>query len=339
MLKLILPLVFLAPGCADTPQMLLDSVAPCEPHCTVANVQSRIYRSADLGKTWTPVGEGLPEDLQVNFLDTLGEQIVLASDNHGLFISDPEKKIWRPLAPDFLPKERVSALRVDDGVIFAGFFRNGIFASHDGGRNWRPMTNDLKRDANCILKVGNQLWIGAYDGIYALKDGTKSWQQIYVGQSVSRMLKVGENFIASTNWGVFLSKNEGKTWDCVRTTENSGFSLAQIDGKVIGMKFTEVAPLILSLQARTNMRKVEVSDDFGQTWRPVHETVTTSGAVFKMIKAGDIWMSAQSDGIYISKDSGATWEQVFKPTEDIFSDILRVDGVIYAGKSKGRNGC
>ena len=124
-----------------------------------------MFRSDDLGHSWTPIGDGLPEDLSVTQLDTLGKQIVLSTSNYGIYISDPEKQHWRQLDTTLLPSTKVGKLLVADGVIYANFHEKGLFASPDLGKTWASLNHNLEGGARSILRAGDELWAATGQGI------------------------------------------------------------------------------------------------------------------------------------------------------------------------------
>ncbi len=343
MFQKLLPILLLLTGCLDAP--LETQIAPqTASDKKAARPESLIsmYRSDDLGHSWTPIGDGLPEDLQVAYLDTLGKQIVLATANYGVYLSDPQRISWQQLDTTSLPNLNITSLHVADGVIYAGVLKQGIFASYDLGKSWASLNHNLKDErVKSILREGNELWIGTDRGIYALQDGSEVWREISNKSQTRGLLKVGNNFVAGTYEGIALSSDNGETWNVVnRKTKPS--KLKVVDGKIIAIDMGN---------------EVALSEDMGKTWKPIQDGVVHDNHVFEIVKMENNLMRSQSDGIYMSQDWGKTWKdiyhfsasepfgvlltigrqwnEVYSRPEAPFVELIVVDGVVYGGTVRG----
>lgn len=320
MFQKLLPLLFLV-GCLDapnTPVATLKSTVnqPVEKEKTL----SILYRSTDNGATWLPNGAGLPDDLIVESMATLGDQFLLSSENYGLYLSDPTKQRWQPLDTEQLPSKKITSLHVAKGVIYVGVLRKGIYNSPDLGQTWTSLNHNLEGElVKSILRCDDQLWIGVDDGIYALRDGAKAWQRIQKGPQVTSLLRAGDNFLAGTQAGILLSKDNGNTWSDVRsglTTNNLA-----LDGNVITAAFMG--------------GEVETSADGGATWQPSQsgqpilgntvQTVETSGCLKRYYESGN---TALSDDFEVRRLFYTT------PTESIII-MAKERGLLYGGRFVG----
>ncbi len=61
--------------------------------------------SRDYGATWASASGNLPQEIQVSFLQPKGNEIVLASDNMGIFMSTGTKSNWKSIG-DQLPNKK-----------------------------------------------------------------------------------------------------------------------------------------------------------------------------------------------------------------------------------------
>lgn len=301
---------------------------------------SRMFRSDDLGHTWSPAGKGLPVDLQMSYLDTLGKRIVLASSNHSVFLSDDKKENWRQLDTMLLPSQNITSLHVANGVIFIVVADKHIYASSDLGRIWMPLNHNLyNENIMPLLRSGDELLAGTDNGIFRMKDGTNTWQKVFKGR-VTSLLRLGDNYLARTPWGLFLSSDHGNTWNAFGTDCKPG-DLVFIDGKII---------------ARSGYLW-DASEDMGKTWKPLNLSLSLEKGMSDIVKAGNAWVSCLSDGIYLSKDWGQEWNLVYRfpPVEPLktniksihawdllpeepFIDMIVVDGVVYGGFGR-KEGC
>ncbi len=351
---LFLPILILFTGCLDAPfntQIAPSSTqteTPSDNQPAPGKKATRpeslvsIFRSDDLGRSWMPMGDGLPEDLSVTHLDTLGKQIVLASRNYGVYLSDPQRKTWRQLDTSTLPSYNINSLHVSKGSIYVGVLMQGVYVSNDSGKSWTSLNHNLKDEtAKSILRTENKLLIGTDDGIYALEDGSETWQRLSDIPQFYGLLKVGDHLVASTYDGIALSSDKGKTWE-VANSRIRASNIVHMDGKIIAMDVEEV---------------VSVSEDKGKTWRPIKEFKGDNIHVFDVVKVGNELLRSQSNGIYLSKDggekwkdiyhfsfdepygvmlsSGEQWNEVYSRPEVPIMEFIVVDGVVYGATVRG----
>ncbi|MCF8247191.1 MAG: hypothetical protein K9J37_19430 [Saprospiraceae bacterium] len=356
MLHKLLPILLLAfAGCTDAPsndQIVSASTADKEVDANGAQTADKLtvrpgrlasmFRSDDNGRSWTPISDGLPENLAVSHMDTLGRQIVLGSNNFGVFLSDPERQSWQQLDTTSLPSNGITSLYVDRGNIYAGVYKNGIYVSNNVGKSWVSLNHNLGGErVKSILRTGKELWIGTDSGIYALPDGGEVWRQISNKPQMRGLLKVGDNFVAGTYEGIAVSSDNGKTWNVVNRKIKPS-ELSVVDGKIIAMD-TE--------------KGLEFSDDMGKTWNPIQDGVVHDIAVLEVVKTGNNLLRTQWDGIYLSQDWGKTWKDIYhfsygepfgvmlstgKQWNEVYSrpevpflQLMVLDGVVYGATGRG----
>ena len=351
---LFLPVLFLFTGCLDAPfstqiapsstQAETPTASQPAPEKKMARPESLVsmFRSDDLGRSWTPVGDGLPEDLQVSNLEKLGDQIVLGSSNYGVFLSNPGNQSWQQLDTTALPNNAITSLHVAESVIYAGVRMQGIFASNDLGKTWASMKHNLKNViVKSILLTGNEVWIGTDEGIFALQDGSKEWRQISNKPQMKDLLKVGDNFVAGTYEGIVLSRNNGETWEVVNKKIKPS-KIVVVDSKIIALD-SDIGAVI--------------SADMGKTWKPMQDGIVSKAHVFEVAKVGDELLRSQPDGIYQSKDNGEKWKHIYhfsfdepfgvmlklgEQWNEVYSrpevpimEFIVVDGVVYGATMRG----
>jgi photosystem II stability/assembly factor-like uncharacterized protein len=343
MLHKLLPFLLLFTGCLNAPtSSKTDTTSATGQGAASPDRLVSIFRSNDQGRSWTPTGEGLPEDLFVVQMDTLGKQIVLATANYGFFLSDSQRQNWQQLDTTLLPSLKITSMHVERGVIYAGMKHKGIFASPDLGKTWASINHNLNGESvKSILRAGNELWIATDRGIFALPDGSAAWRQIFDKPHSSGLLKVGDNYLAGTYDGIIMSSDKGRTWDLVFKGFNP-YRLFALDGKIIALQ---------------NDKPAQLSEDMGKTWKPMRKDFGDGNHVLAVAKLGNHLMSYRNDGIFQSTgwndewkpiyrfsfnepygallNWGEQWNEVYSRPEAPFTDLLILDGVVYGGTVRG----
>jgi hypothetical protein len=69
--------------------------------------------SSDNGLNWQPLSSGLPDDTQASFLAKKGNEIVLATDNRGLFITHQNRTSWKSVSQS-LPTLKINSLHISN---------------------------------------------------------------------------------------------------------------------------------------------------------------------------------------------------------------------------------
>lgn len=146
--------------------------------CTATGV----FLSGDQAATWTPLGSGLTE--AVSALAGSGDKLV-AGTAHGVFISDNHGATWIKRSAG-LPDAAVSDVLIKGNLLLALTRDSGkVFRSTDQGANWV--------DSNA--------------GLTPLTNGFPLY--------VRRLKQVGTKIYAGTNYGAWVSENDGASWTLV----------------------------------------------------------------------------------------------------------------------------
>ena len=149
-----------------------------------------IFRSMDLGDSWTPVNTGLP--------DFSGDGL------------------------------SASALAQKRNMLYAGT-TDGLYASIDGGDRWYHVPTLPKYvSVSGIVLIGARVYIGTLgDGVWYSDDGD-SWMPINDGLEnhlIHELSKIGTTLVAGTEDGAFRKRFRENSW----TPINTGFVPKPID--------------------------------------------------------------------------------------------------------------
>lgn len=269
----------------------------------------------DCGATWIDASQGLPANIQVTFLEKYGNELVMATDNMGVFKSENNKMSWKKIGEN-LPGLKINALHVYEKRIFVGVYDQGIFRSVDGGTNWEGINHDLSNlSVQAILQSDNRLFVGTDNGIFFKTGQNSSWQPTTVSAQILSLYEYENIIVAGTSLGTVISKDNGNNWTWIRQEGAVHYTHG------IGKRIVE-----LCLNG-----DLFYTDDWGENWQEFSYAPREGSYVYEIIKAGDCLLMSNNYGIHRSFDNGASWEHIFKTESMGFLDLLEVNGEVYGG--------
>ncbi len=287
----------------------------------IAQVDGGIWRSDDLGRTWTPIFDDQPTQ-------SIGALAVAPSDPNTIYAGSGEG-LHRP----------------DLSV------GNGMYKSSDAGRTWTHIGLDDAqqianiavdpRDANRVFAAvnGHPYGPNAMRGIYRTTDGGRSWQRvlfkdentgandieidpsdpntIYAGLWQARLgPSEDNNEFEGTGGGLFKSTDGGNTWRQLKNGLPS--NLTQIDVAVAPSNPKRLYGVAGTTEPSEYMTGKGMgffrSDDGGETWT----RITEDPRPMMLIGGGDLPVPMvdpkNPDVVYVasivtvrSTDGGKTW--------------------------------
>jgi len=152
------------------------------PRLYVATVGDGLFRSEDLGSSWTKE-PGLAASARLYSLCAASGELLVGGEGR---IFRYGERAWTELALP-APDTQVWSLAAMDGVILAGTRPLGLFRSDDGGRRWESLSFALPPGApqphtpriTALLPspwVAGEVWAGVeVGGVFASSDGGRSW--------------------------------------------------------------------------------------------------------------------------------------------------------------------
>ncbi len=272
-----------------------------------------IYQSLDYGLSWISIKENLPDDLQCSFIAVKEDGLVLSTEGHGLYMRKYGDLRWQQIG-DGLPNPKITALVVDDPIIYVGVYEAGIFKTEDNGNTWQSLNNNLKDlSAISILPFGNEILLGQNFGIMKASIVDFEWKEVYQSVQTVEIRKSGDKFLAGTQRGILISADNGETWNWI-SNDKSIHNLAVLDEKIVGMYISH---------------GTEISEDWGKTWERRDKGMASYAYVFDMVKINDVLIACHHDGVYQSKDWGMTWLETFQTPIEKIREFAQDGDVIY----------
>lgn len=322
-LTIILFLILQTTGCTNQPNLKDIENVPSNqvtiPGLTaneiVVNNRSPLLLSRNYGKSWEDVSQGLPSEIQVSFIEKKENELVIATDNLGVFISTNNRTQWKQIGTN-LPNQKINALHVVENIIFVGVYRKGIFKSDDEGITWNSINKNLPNlNVQTILQFEKELFVGTDKGIFKFAKTEKSWESTAITAQVLSIYEYDGILVVGTSQGTVISKDKGNNWNWIRK-EGAVHYTHNIGKRVIEL---------------TLSGDIVYTDDWGQSWSEMEYEPRTGSYVYEIVKVGEYLIFSNNYGIHRSIDNGKNWELVFKTESMGFFDLMVMGNDVYGG--------
>ncbi len=304
---------------------------PTDANVVYAGTTEGLWKTVDAGKTWNRVTAPniIVNDVLVD--PRQSSNVMLATDRSGVLSSSDGARTFVASNRGFSHRQ-VAAVAVDENdtnSIYAGVVNDkefgGVFASSNGGSDWRQLTQGLSGGDIFTLAIAKDgtLVAGTNRGIYALTRGQTTWRGLntivtdkevrvppktkkgkptfrtelvktQLNTRVSQLDVKPGTWFAATATGLFRSTDGGNTWR---------------GGPILGEKdFISVESLGETLIAATRNSAV-VSKDNGKNWIKATVPAYVRAIYAAAVSPDAIWL-ATHDGLLRSRDGGATWDHL-----------------------------
>ena len=282
---------------------------------TKAN-RSPLYFTEDMGRTWQDARSKLPAHMQVTFLVPIGDEMLIATDNVGLWKSSKQLTEWKDIGMN-LPGRKINAVLVDGDFIYVGVYRKGVYRSDDLGTSWQELNegiSDLKVQA--LFTFAGNIYVGTDSGIDQLDVSKNQWLTLFKGPQILNIEGMEDKMIAGTSQGTLLSKDQGSTWNWIHR-EGAVHYTRLIDGVIIELQINGA---------------LHYSENWGESWQRMEYGPTGGSYVYEVSKGpqGD-WMMSNNYGIHYTTDLSSAWQLIFPTENAAFFDFLQVGDRIYGG--------
>ena len=256
-----------------------------------------LFRSTDEGRTWLPVGSGLPRELRV---DALGHSSRnrLAGTERGLYVSRDDGGSWSRPARGVSGDLKVWEFANLGPRVYCAT-ANGVWSSMDHGQSWTPVGRRLDGTNVLSLVVVGELMFAGTDrrGVHVLRSPTGDWEEISAGlpgeaQVFQFAVRRGVLFAALYSKGIFRFDPESRIW----TSRGPEWPL----------RLVATDDVLLSGR---NPGGVFALRDEGISWNWASLGLPEFAPTWAMARVGNsVLLGTSGDsGLMRSDDSGASW--------------------------------
>ncbi len=176
-----------------------------------------LYASIDNGENWKKANTTFPDYLIQAFTINRNDNVFLGTFHGPLLRSTDAGNNWVELDIG-IRGESINSLTANaNGYVFAGISNRGIIRSTNNGESWEPVNAGLTNlFVRClIVNSRNIIFAGTNDGVFLSTDNGITWQSANLDNMIISTFassRQGDIFAGTFDQGIFYSSNDGKTW-------------------------------------------------------------------------------------------------------------------------------
>ncbi|MDF1697726.1 MAG: hypothetical protein P1U56_17905 [Saprospiraceae bacterium] len=281
---------------------------------------SVIYKSEDLGMTWSSFAKGIPEDATLSGIKQHGNKIYVSTDYHGVFVAADGQDNWSPLNNEHLKGLDINCIEVESSNLVIGTLKEGILISKDGGMSWDLPKENINSPIRAFFKLEKSIYAGTDAGIFESLDNGETWSHVFGQLQILGFTSLNGVIYAATQSGVLMLDSNNTNWRSIY----EGDALHDIgnDGRYI--------------YAMTIGQQLLKTQNDGELWEIAQNGITRPPNFYtnELKHIEHNIFSAQWIGIYKSVNNGENWHMLNGlPDSTAFSTLEITDYGIIAGIS------
>jgi len=294
---------------------------PANPGTLFAGTTEGLWKTTDGGARWQRIS---PKDWVVNSIviepgtfSSLGNdsaefpvvhgRVLIGTEDRGVLGSDDGGAHFRPFNAGFHHR-RVISIAVDSErpATIAAVIGNSpeqIVQSDDGGQDWFAIDAGLNGDIVKKIVSSPVGWLAALasGGLARFDSATGRW--LPLGNKESSHLFINDIAFSTTTWfaaspdGLFTTRDHGITW--------SAFPFSTGNLPVDSVRVSRDAQKIRLVSSNAMV----FSDDAGKSWTWKDLPFDSGGALRLEFADDATLLAAARNGLYVSRDDGASWQR------------------------------
>ena len=278
-----------------------------------------VYRSADNGVNWVCINSNLPKTPYSIYNFTIFESKFYLGTDRGVFNSNDNGLSWHFVSPEI--SSAIVSFAADDDAIFAGSKEGDVYRRRYADSQWTKITPVKDYGKVSLLKKDTYLYDAtSFSGIYVSSNEGESWNHIYnADTSVINCIDVSGKYIfAGTDTTVIRSTDNGKTWNIIK------FAFLQDE------HIQDIAICKNSIFLGTYF-SVYRSDDWGENWYHFETGMNGFNDVSKFSVWGDTVIASRLSDLFICTMGNSRWTRIKVDLSSIVGRSLTIkDSYIYS---------
>lgn len=318
---------------------------PENSNIAISETSGSLVKTFDGGKSWHYSGNGFTGGSVNDILFISENSMIFCANDYGLFLTEDGGQSFKDLDIErsYDQKTCTSADMLDNTIIASSgeWAKQDIMLSEDKGNTWQH----IKTAGNYFYfirfnKKNNNI---VYADNYISRDKGKTWNSVNDGYEIRAMapnnndIVYGIKEIAEKEWQVARSEDAGNTWQVLGSSiQAAGLLEMAVDPNSTAIHILIAAGERGIYQYLNNTWNLLIGDDIGLG--PPWDNQEINSVNFDLRNPGIVWAARRGygkhgDGVYLSKDNGATWTNVINnlgPHNNFFNiAISPYDSTVY----------
>ncbi len=323
---------------AASPRIDLLRVSPADGRL-FASGGDGLFVSQDRGKSWSRLPasgrSGPPDETLALALSPSRTSVAFAAGERGLWRTGDGGRTW--IASSFGIHRLIThsvAISPDGATAYTNIPGEGVFRGDGAQPLWQRKIRGLHAEPTQALDAflatdgvhADRVWLVTGSGLYRSDDRAESWQQINIlgaslgaSPSYAPFALAGDRLMIGSGT-TQLSEDGGQTWRRLNVPSST---------PVVQLAFDSGNPDRLYATTQSGLLR---SDDRGRTWTApgaagLPPLIFSPALWSHPTHAGELYLSAGSDGFYRSRDGGATFEHLTSGPSghELSVEDLRID--------------
>jgi len=295
---------------------------PSNPEVVYAGTTEGLWKTADSGKTWKQMTnpEVVINDIMVDPRNS--QRVLLATDRAGVLASDNGAASFTASNHGYTHRYVTTILAdaKNSDTIYVGVVNDreqgGVFTSRDGGQHWTQKSAGLDGRDVFVLKQASDgdIVAGTNRGMFELRRNASTWTPInnIVEEKGSRKTKTAvrsvltakvsdieitpKHWLAATAAGLYVSSNDGQSWNGGPVKGQKDFVSVRADGELIAV---------------ATRSSVLTSTNGGASWQESNTLAPFVSSIRTLTITPDKQiMIASREGAFRSPNAGGGWEHM-----------------------------
>jgi photosystem II stability/assembly factor-like uncharacterized protein len=316
----------------------IESIAidPKDPNIVYAGTWHLAWKTSDAGKSWHQINRGMIDDSDVFsiIVDPHEPNLVYASACSGIYKSQTAGELFHKVPGIPFTSRRTRVLKQDPShpnVVYAGT-TEGLWRTDNNGQNWKRISspnfivNDVLLDAanpDTIMLATDRI------GVLVSNNSGKTFEASNHGFSqrmVSSVIVDTKNsnrlYAGTLNdreaGGVFVSNDGGSHWQQM-SAGLGGHDVFQVREDAQGTLYAATNGGLFRFNPKANLWMKVLPSRMDQHMK-----------VSDLDLSGPVWFIATANGVYDSKNHGASWQPVGMLGNQAFTSVRNNGGVLAA---------